>query len=125
MKRLSLAVAAVMLLTACEYEEGTIPLPIETPPTVKSPSKVETIPGEIEDGMYTIPDEVKPGTYQTMGPRREFGRSFCYWERLKGTSGEISDVIANDAISGKATVTIKKSDVAFKTDGCETWVKVQ
>ncbi len=49
----------------------------------------------------------------------------CYWERQRGFSGNLSDVIANDFIGFNALqsiVDILPSDVAFETDSdCGTW----
>ncbi len=51
-------------------------------------------------------------------------RTTCYWFRLRDTSGE-GPSIASDGTRGPATVTIKKSDAAFRTSGCSTWQKVR
>jgi hypothetical protein len=81
-------------------------------------------PGTIEgDGTFLVPSEVKAGTYRTTVP--EGGH--CYWERLRGTSGTLSDVIANDNSDpgARVIVTIKASDKAFHTEGCGDWAKVK
>jgi hypothetical protein len=48
----------------------------------------------------------------------------CYWERLRGFSGNLSDIIANDFTStpGRSIVTIASSDVGFSSTRCGTWV---
>ena len=48
----------------------------------------------------------------------------CYWERLRGFSGTISDVIANDFVpsAGPLVIAISSNDAGFHTDGdCGTW----
>lgn len=72
-------------------------------------------------GTFLVPSEVKPGTYRTVVPADGSG---CYWARLKGLSGEITDVITSDVQDAGATVTvtIKPTDKAFKVDNeCGTW----
>ena len=74
-----------------------------------------TIPG---DGIWTVGDEIEPGTYKSQGPGQT-----CYWARLSGLSGEFGDIITNDLGSAKTIVEISSSDVAFETTGCGEWVK--
>jgi len=69
------------------------------------------------DGTFDVPNEVAPGTYTA--PDSSSG---CYWERLKGTSGEFSDLLANDNPAGPTVVTILKTDKAFSTRNCGSWV---
>lgn len=80
--------------------------------------KVATFPG---DGTFVVGDDIKAGTYKTVGPEDEYG---CYWARLKGTSGDFEDIIANGNVTGQTTVTIASSDGAFETTGCKEWKKV-
>jgi hypothetical protein len=75
------------------------------------PKAATTIPG---DGTFLVGEDIRPGTYRTAG-------GSCYWARLKGTSGELDDVIANGNVTGPTTVTIAPSDDAFQTSGCEDW----
>ena len=53
----------------------------------------------------------------------------CYWERLSGTTGSSSDVLANEFISfdsGQEIVDIAIADYAFKPDHeCGTWSQQQ
>lgn len=75
------------------------------------------------DGTYLIGSDIQPGQYRATVPSNSVG---CYWERLKGTSGSLDDVIANDtvAVGAQALVTIEPSDKAFKTQGCGSWEKI-
>ncbi len=74
------------------------------------------------DGTYEVgtgAGQVPPGKYKTTPT------GSCYWERLKGLSGEFDDIIVNgNAKEGAPTiVTIAKTDVAFTTKRCGTWQK--
>jgi hypothetical protein len=73
------------------------------------------------NGTYVVGVDVKPGAYRTAGPD---GNSTCWWYRLKDTSGEVSAQIASGFTEGPATVTIKETDGAFQSQGCQTWTKV-
>lgn len=72
-----------------------------------------TIPGS---GTFLVGDDIQPGTYFTDSDR-------CYWARLSGFTGQISDVISNGNTRGPAYVTILESDTAFETSRCTEWVK--
>lgn len=88
-------------------------------PKAKPKPKVVSIPG---DGTFVVGDEIRPGTYKTSGPvDSDFPN--CYWARLKSTSGDFDDIIANGNPAGQTTITISSSDGAFQTSGCEEWKK--
>jgi len=53
------------------------------------------------DGSHVVGADVAPGTYRTFEAARG-----CYWARLAGFSGEMSDLIANGNESGPTIVTI-------------------
>ncbi|MEV0523066.1 hypothetical protein AB0I66_06535 [Streptomyces sp. NPDC050439] len=78
------------------------------------------IPG---DGTFVVGTEAKPGTYRTAGPADDVIDN-CYWARLKSTSGDVGDIIANGNTKGPATVTISPGDKAFQTTGCTDWKRV-
>lgn len=71
-------------------------------------------------GTYKVGEDITAGSYKTTGT--EFG---CYWERLKGDSGEFDDIIANDNIdnSAPARMTIKGTDRFVKFSGDCKWIK--
>lgn len=75
-----------------------------------------------KQGVLIVGTEVKPGAYRAEVPADSFG---CYYARL--SSLDESDIIANGL--GKPgdvmTVTIRKSDKAFKTDDCGIWVPIE
>lgn len=76
-----------------------------------------TIPG---DGVFMVGEDVKPGTYRTGGSAYG-GDMPCYFARLKDTSGDFNAIITNGNPVGPTTVTIKSSDDAFETSGCQEW----
>ena len=59
-------------------------------------------------GAYRVGVDIAPGTYRTRSS------AACYWERLRGFSGELSDIIANDFNNDNLIVTIKSSDLGFR-----------
>ncbi|MFE1444399.1 hypothetical protein [Streptomyces sp. NPDC058739] len=83
------------------------------------PASFQEIPG---DGTFLVGQEVRAGTYRSDGPAG--GLADCYWARLKGTTGDFSEIIANAAGKGPATVTILATDKAFQTSGCQTWKRL-
>lgn len=89
------------------------------------PATAVLVPGEIAgDGIFGVGTELQPGTYRTAGPSPAAFDN-CYWERSRDTSGEQRAVIAEGLVSGPVTVTIKRTDKAFKSSGCETWMRVR
>jgi len=68
--------------------------------------------------VHAVPDEVKPGTYETTSSAIEG----CYWER-----GRKGQVMANNFITAstvKQRVTIRAGDDTFVSKNCGDWVKV-
>ena len=70
-------------------------------------------------GTWRVNSDIQPGRYFA-NPARG-----CYWERLSGLSGALSDIIANEALlfdSGQEIVDVAASDLAFAPDDdCGTW----
>ncbi|WP_300007689.1 hypothetical protein [Pseudonocardia sp.] len=71
-----------------------------------------TIPGT---GTFLVGEDIAAGTYRTAGS------SECYWARLRGTSGDLDDIIANGFAEGPTTLTIAPSDEAFEVGRCAEW----
>jgi hypothetical protein len=67
-------------------------------------------------GTKRVGVDISAGTYRT-----RTSVSDCYWERLKGFSGELKDIIANDFSSGYQVVTIKATDKGFNSNRCGRW----
>ena len=45
----------------------------------------------------------------------------CYWARLSGLGGELSEIVANDNAEGRIIVEVKAADAAFQSSGCGIW----
>lgn len=98
----------------------TMPDVANVAPVVPAPAPVAPAPGTIPgSGTFMVGSDIEPGTYKTGGPE-SFG---CYYARLKDTTGDFGSIINNNVSQGPATVTIKASDGAFETSGCQTWTK--
>ena len=89
------------------------------PPTPDHSSSTPPPPGpsnprtRFGPGQHRVGRDIRPGRYFS-DPRRG-----CFWERLSGFGGTISDTIANEFIgfdAGQWIVDIKASDVGFSTD---------
>lgn len=91
------------------------PTPIPTPTATATPSAPATT---ISHGTYLVGTEIMPGIYKTTGAA---GVGLCYWARLKDISGNFDAIIANGISRGPTTVTIRATDDAFTTSGCNTW----
>jgi hypothetical protein len=70
-------------------------------------------------GQFRVNIDIAPGRYYSVPVRG------CYWERQRGFSGNLSDVIANEFVgfnAGQWIVDILPTDVAFETDAdCGRW----
>ena len=71
-----------------------------------------------EDGNYTVGKDIQAGTYRT-----RVGSSGCYYSRLSGFSGELTDIISNENTDSPAIVTIASTDKGFKSNRCGTWTQ--
>ena len=60
--------------------------------------------------------DIKPGTYRTRK-----ASAGCYWARLSGFGGSLSEVIANQNTDAPEVVTINAGDKGFTSQGCDTW----
>jgi hypothetical protein len=81
-------------------------------PITKSPTD------PFSDGQFIIGLDIAPGTWRTDGT------DSCYWARLSGFGGNVSDILANDNPRGPALVTISPTDTGFESSRCGTWMKV-
>ena len=85
-----------------------------------APTSTTTMPPiSFGAGTYIVGDYVQPSTYWTQST------DGCYWERLSGFSGNLSDIISNDFLDGQSIVEIKPTDAGFYTSSnCGTWQSV-
>jgi putative cell wall-binding protein len=70
------------------------------------------------DGVFVVGQQIQPGLY------RANPASSCYWATLSGFSGELSDIVANDNVTGQTTVQIDSSVRGFESSGCGTWSRI-
>jgi len=119
-KIVGIFVIATLVLGACgKKSSDVITQPEPTVEATAAPSaSPETAGFAITEGAWLVGSEITPGTYIA------FPESSCYWERLSGSGGTLSEIEANDNIVFQGLVTIKKSDYAFSTT-CEGWYAVE
>jgi len=67
-------------------------------------------------GTLVVGKDIQAGTYRT-----RHDRSGCYFARLKGFSGTLGDIIANDNTDAPVVVTILATDAGFQSTRCDTW----
>jgi hypothetical protein len=141
MKRALLIFPAIVLLAGCSAAAKTLPAvtttntvtamatvtatvtarPVQVVATKNVTHTVTFTPAPVvafSDGIFQIPQDVKPGTYKTSGS----GDS-CYYARLSGLD-PVQDIITNSNSDGPMVVTISPSDKAFDTSGGCDWVRV-
>lgn len=86
------------------------------------PLPVSTSVATVSDGAHLVGSDVMPGTYRTTPS----AGLTCYWERVRGFSGEGEDIIANGiSDKGAIIVTVKSADKGFNTRDCGTWTKIK
>ena len=76
-------------------------------------------PTSFGPGGHEVGGDIVAGTYVAFVP----AGGTCYWERVSGFSGELSDSIATGSAGGGALVIvwIDPTDAGFNSDGCGTW----
>lgn len=70
------------------------------------------------DGIHVVGTEIQPGTYRTRK-----ASSGCYYSRLSGFGGSLSEVISNENTDAPAVVTIDPTDAGFKSSRCGSWTQ--
>ncbi|GAA3145852.1 hypothetical protein ACFQ0X_37505 [Streptomyces rectiviolaceus] len=110
-------------VTATETVTGSVKPESTSKPSASASKEGAVGDGIPGDGTFVVGAEIKPGTYRTAGPADNIIDN-CYWARLKSTSGDVGDIIANGNTKGPATVTVSPGDKAFQTTGCKDWAKV-
>jgi hypothetical protein len=101
--------------------ETPLPAPLPTLPPVVQPAPVAGPLTSFGSGTYEVGVDIKAGKYKGTVDDGSSG----YWARLKATDGTLDSIIANDLVTGhQTTVTIKKTDAAFETNGI-TWTLVK
>jgi hypothetical protein len=93
---------------------ATTPAQSSAAPASQQPAKSTF--AHFGDGTQVVGKDVQPGSYRTRQ-----GSAGCYYARLKGFSGGLSDIASNDNTDSPAVVTILPGDKGFKTQDCGTW----
>jgi hypothetical protein len=75
-------------------------------------------PGRAPDGTYLVPEDIRPGLYQTDGHGDGTG---CYWETDRNLSGDFNAIVSNDNIDGPTTIQLGSNVRAFKVNGGCLW----
>lgn len=90
--------------------------PPNRPIQPSQPSPPAPSPGStFGPGVKIVGQDIQPGTYRAPGGRG------CYWERLKGFSGSLDDIIANELATGPTVATIAPGDAGFNSRACGQW----
>ena len=79
----------------------------------------------VPPGLWLVGREIEPGTYAA--EQDLAGIAECQWRRLAGFSGADADVRGRGQVvllREPLTVTIEEDDIAFATDGCTNWQRV-
>lgn len=93
------------------------PTPRPTVPPTTPPEPTSAIPN-FGEGTKLVGADIQPGTY-----RSKNAGGGCYWARMSGVSGAMSEILANENATGPTIVTILESDKAFKSTRCATWTQ--
>ncbi|OKH72543.1 hypothetical protein EB73_08930 [Mycobacterium sp. SWH-M3] len=88
----------------------------EAPPAPAAPGVPATAMDH--DGVFVVGTDIEPGTYASAGPVEN---GTCYWKRMADLHG--GDIIDNAFTKKPQAVTIDATDKAFKTSGCQPWLK--
>ena len=83
--------------------------------------KIEMLPNRFSSGSYVIGSHIKPGTYYAV-PHHGGG---CRWSKVKGFTGDPSEVISKGGSDNRWVVTINTNDAGFVTHGCGIWRNVE
>lgn len=129
-ERAIIAVTSPLTVTPTIPVPTATTVPVQTPstnvplttsstvaPTTVVSSTTTTVPGSFMSGTKLVGGTgIAPGRYVSTTA------SSCYWERLRGFSGQLSDIIANDNPPGShVIVDISASDSGFNSSRCGTW----
>ncbi len=88
----------------------------KTAPAPIPKQTAQAFPSFSGSGNYIVGTDIQSGTYRT-----RVGSSGCYYSRLSGFGGDLSDILSNEMTDYPSVVTISLSDKGFKTVRCATW----
>lgn len=102
-------VTETVVLTAAPTTPAAATTAAAPPPPPPAPT--------IEDGSWTVGEDIPAGTYKTVG-----AGSDCYWGIYKSGTNQ-SDIVKVNVGGGNLRVTLKAGQ-DFTTDRCGTWTKI-
>jgi len=81
-------------------------------------TKIEDPNPHFRDGNYEVGKDIQPGTYRT-----RTGYVGCYFARLSGFTGALSEILSNENTDAPAVVTITENDKGFTSKRCGIWTQ--
>lgn len=78
---------------------------------------VPDLKSEVEDGIYLVGIDIKPGKYKV--EVTDTVMNMGYVERAKNVSMGMEDIIANEVLQGPGYVTVKDTDFAIRVQGAK------
>lgn len=117
------SIAAAAALAVVSWGASTAvavadPTPAPPGPAAPAGGLKTTIDG---DGLFIVGKDIAPGTYATAGP---VGDKRCYWRRMNNVDPHAKNNVIDSAMTAKPQVVlIDETDKAFKTSGCQPWLK--
>ena len=73
-----------------------------------------------DEGIYQVGVDIAAGTWINDGVG-----DLCYWARLSGFGGDVSEIIATYNREGQHIVTIEAGDSGFDSHDCGIWSKIE
>jgi hypothetical protein len=114
----STTVAAPVTKTVTVAVPGPTQTVVETltvEPTTTQPPGPKT---SVTNGTFHVGEDVVAGRWKTDGPAGSGALASCYWERERNDSGDFSAILANDNISGPASITVNPGEFVKFDGGC-------
>ena len=118
-RTLALLTGALTLAACGAAIDNAATSPTDDPSASSSPTRTRSRAAApvAQEGTLEVGKDIRPGTYKGTVPADSIG---CYWARLKGTSGQLEDVISNGLAQAgqRVIVTVKATDKAVQLTGC-------
>ena len=86
---------------------------LRSPPT-PNPTATPEPKLSLGPGMYQVGTDIQPGIYAGLAGTDILDS--CYWARLSGASGELSDILSNDNAVGQFYVEVRSTDKFFEVN---------
>ena len=95
--------------------DAPVPIPHQNPAPTDVPAAAPDVVASatLRPGTYEVGADLQPGIYA--GRAGQGILSSCYWARLKGASGGLEDLLANDNAVGQFYVEVLPSDRFLET----------